>query len=287
MQTDFGLLGEIIHKKINSNNDFKAVITSTNFETGLGKTTLGTLLCWDVMGGPDSWDPYELGVMGVGEYIEKYTAANNVDIDTWADLDRLIREFVHGDKEIDWKIPAGSAMLLDEVGLEADRRRPMAKTNVDFRHAWSVLRFRNMFTVATLPSKSLFDSDLMKFTDIWINVVDRGVAHPYEVLVNDFSGDLRYSRLQDNGRNLTIHWDPIDDHWHKDYMDVLKQQYVLQNFAGYIDEEDSKSPSELRKIWNEQAVKAWGEKERFDRQKDIAEILDITQPRVSQILKGE
>lgn len=164
----FGKLGlqvkQDTHKK---DLDAKIIITSHNSRPGLGKTTLAIRMARDF--DRHGWSAEQKGFMSAYEYHNAY------------------------DEQ-----PPGSVLLFDEVEGEADNRRAMSTKNVELSQAWAQNRYRNMITICTLPSVSMLDKRLLEMSDYWINVIDRGVAHPYKIYINDFNGKVIRKRLENN-----------------------------------------------------------------------------------------
>ena len=69
----------------------------------------------------------------------------------------------------------GEGLIMDEAG-QVDSRRAMSKTNVEFSDRWQRLRDRPGGSILTLPTSSALDKRLEELADIWINVIDRGLA---------------------------------------------------------------------------------------------------------------
>lgn len=161
----FGQLGYEIKRDVHKKDlDAKIIITSHNSRPGLGKTTLAIKMCRDL--DRNGWSAESKAFMDAHDYHEAY-----------------------GDKK------SGSAFLFDEIEGEADSRRAMSNKNVELSQAWAQNRYRNMITICTLPSVSMLDNRMMEMSDYWINVIDRGVAHPYRIRVNDFNGKVYRVRM--------------------------------------------------------------------------------------------
>lgn len=153
----FGTLGRELRSKIRNDNDAKVIIVGKNAGTGLGKTTLAIHLCRFI---DSEWNPRENGAYWDPiEYEDDYNNHN---------------------------IPAGSAVLLDEIEVQADSRRAMSHENVKFSQAWSRLRNRNVINIVTCPSMAFVDNRLEMLADYWVLVESRGVAKPHRININDF-----------------------------------------------------------------------------------------------------
>lgn len=164
----FGTLGFEVKRDVHKKNlDAKIIITSHNSRPGLSKTTLAIKMCKDL--DANSWNAEDKAFMDAHEYHNAYD-----DCDP------------------------GSCLLFDEIEGEADSRRAMSNKNVELSQAWAQNRYRNMITICTLPSVSMLDNRMLEMADYWINVMDRGEAHPYRIRVNDFNGKVYRVRMDDD-----------------------------------------------------------------------------------------
>lgn len=165
----FGTLGHEIKRDVHRKDlDAKIIITSHNSRPGLGKTTLAIKMARDF--DAHGWSAREKAFMDAAKYHNAYEEHE-----------------------------PGSVLLFDEIEGEADSRRSMSNKNVELSQAWAQNRYRNMITICTLPSVSMLDNRMLEMSDYWINVIDRGQAHPYRVLVNDFTGAVIRQRIDDDG----------------------------------------------------------------------------------------
>lgn len=204
--------GRIIQSRKENDRDAKVIITARSAATGVGKTTLAIILCrW---ADEHEWSAAEKGFVDVDRYVDKYTTCNK-----------------------------GSALLADELEHGADRRRPMSQGNVDVSHAWAQLRYRNVVTVATLPTVEMLDKRMLTLSDLWINVVRKGVALPYYVWINDFTGEINRKPLMRNRRREILRWNPIDD---EDFsvMDEKKDKIVRGEDKKTFSAEDLRKAAE-------------------------------------------
>lgn len=195
----FGTLGKEVRQSIENDYDVKIIVTSHNSKPGLGKTTLAILMAkaWD----PNGWRAQEDAFMDGWEFHNAYMEK-----------------------------PPGSVILFDEVENEMDARRSNASKNVELTQMLATQRFRNIVSIYTLPTVSMLDNRMMEMADYWINVMKRGVAHPYRVLVNDFNGSVYRKRIgqTDHNDGETITWrDPregTEAYADKRYLDDLKRE---------------------------------------------------------------
>lgn len=192
-KTDFGTLGQIARKRLNSDNDIKIIIQGKNSQTGIGKTTLAIELCrWIDQNG---WDAEEKAFIDIQNYLNSFL-----------------------------EIEERSAMLLDEIGVSADSRRATSSENVELSQGWQMLRARNIATVATLPSTNTLDPRMLELADFWVLVKKRGLAQPYQIRVNDFNGRVARKPLPGDEHIQFI--DLPDSDPDKQYLDDIKDNKV-------------------------------------------------------------
>lgn len=254
------VLGTFIQQRYNENRDAKIIITSKGSTTGLGKSTLAIVLCYyaDAYG----WSAEEKGFVDVRDYVQKYKEVNEY-----------------------------SALLLDEIEKGADARRAMAQDNVDLSHAWATLRYRNVVSVATLPSVSMLDNRLMELGDIWINVVDKGKAIPHYLTINDYSGKLEKYPLRHpgTGNKEIITWPKLNNSDYRE-MQRLKDINVRtgEEHERYDkdDIEDAKEDA-AREMRNELITAFYQSEDTNMSQKDIADVIGISQSMVAHILNED
>jgi len=145
-------------KRRRQNRDLKIIITSRDSQTGTGKTTLGLWLAlhFDVHGfGPDQV------TLHPREFLKLYKQNT-----------------------------AGSVIIMDEAE-QLDARRSMSQKNVDFWNLWQTMRYRQITSILTLPTRSALDKRGLELSDIWIQVTERGFARVHEVGVGDYDGQTQ------------------------------------------------------------------------------------------------
>lgn len=186
-----------MNKKIEQGKDLQIVIVGRNAERGLGKTTLAILLC--KLLDRHRWD-YNKGTVNFEEYKHMYH-----------------------------NLPERSAILLDEMELMADSRRALSKENVQLSQVWSMFRYRQMFTIGTIPSSDQLDKRMKKLSTCRITVIERGLAYPYKYRVDDFSGmitPIRYRNqfgLKEQIRFLDLDGSEDFKEMHKKKVKATKQ----------------------------------------------------------------
>lgn len=253
-------LARLIELRYEQNRDCKIIITSKSASTGLGKTTLAILLCY--YADNNGWDAEEKGFIDVNDYIQAY-------------------------KEVDQY----SALLIDEIEHGADSRRFMTKENVSLSHSWMTLRYRNITSVATLPSADMLDTRMLKLSDLWINVVKQGVAIPHYISVNDYSGDIMRKRIKDpeTGDDEIITFPELNN---SDYrkMQELKDRTVRtgKEAQTYDSDDIEKAKEDAAKTKRDELIRRFYKTDVVNlSQNDIAEIMDMSQSNVGYIVNKD
>lgn len=192
-KANFGRLGRIAKAKLQNDDDIKIIIQGKNSATGIGKSTLAIELCRHI--DENGWNAKEKSFVDTQKYLNSYL-----------------------------EFGEGTALLLDEIGAGADSRRSMSSENVELSQGWQLLRSRNVATVATLPSTNMLDHRMLELADFWILVKQRGLAQPYEINVNDFTGTV--SRDSFPGEEHIRFPDLPDGDEDKKYLDSIKDDMV-------------------------------------------------------------
>lgn len=178
-----------MQERLDKDKDIKIIVVGRNAELGVGKTTFAMKLCklFD-----DSWSA-DQGVYDITEYLKLYD-----------------------------ELEPKSAILMDEMEKYIDRRRPMSKDNIDVSKTWSMMRYRQMITIGTLPSPMTLDQRLLELADARITVVSRGVALPYHIKIDDFTRKVKQIRYKNNGAKEVIRFGPAD--MDPDFMDLCRKK---------------------------------------------------------------
>lgn len=255
----FGTLGAEIKRDVHERDlDAKIIITSHNSRPGLGKTTLAIKMAREF--DRREWDAHTKSFMDAAEYHQAYD-----------------------------DLPSGSALVFDEIEDEADNRRSMSKKNVRLSQAWAQNRYRNMITICTLPTVSMLDKRMLELSDYWINVMQRGVAHPYRIRVNDFTGKVYRQRIDENG---VIRYSDLPDgdedyellKAEKDRRRTVRQQHYTQD---ELDKEVKKATEKAQKACRDEWIKSIYEQTEMSI-RDIASLdaCDVKYRRVGAIING-
>ncbi len=259
-ETNFGTLGRVAKQKLNNDNDIKIIIQGKNSQTGIGKTTLAIQLCRFI--DSDEWHAEEKAYIDIQKYLNDYL-----------------------------EIPGKSALLLDEIGTQADSRRSMSNENVQLSQGWQMLRAFNHATVATLPSTSTLDKRMLELADYWVLVKRRGIAQPYEIKVNDFSGTVARKPLP--GDEHIQFADLPDDDPDKKYLDQIKDNQIRNGSMETIKiaehkQKIEKAEQEARKKKRNELIRAIYHETDLSYEA-IGEIsgIDLTKQTVGQIVRRD
>jgi len=225
--------------------DTKIIITSRNSTTGTGKTTLAVWLALN-------WDQYgftaDKATLEPSEYINKYLETR-----------------------------PGEVLIMDEAE-QLDARRSMSSQNVDFADRWQQLRYRQVDSILTLPTSSALDKRLEELADIWINVIDRGLAEVYKTTVNDRSKEINQIPLQ------TITWPDISDHEVKLELDKKKKKKNEEQTQ--IEKgEQTVDPEKVKKETRDELIKSFYSNSDMS-QNDVADIVGLSQQMVGKIVSN-
>lgn len=245
-------LNTLYENRVRDNRTLYALIVARDSHTGTGKTTLGVQLArtWDQHG----WTA-DRGTLDPTEYFDQY-----VDEDT----------------------PTNSCIILDEAEQAADNRRSMNEGNVKLSHLWATMRYREIYSIATMPSASTIDKRLKEYADLYIVVRQRGLAMVYESKVDDITGEQFFRPMH------RIRWAPADDDPEYQKLSQKKAQRMknyAENFA-YGDDEDDVDPDVLRRQARKERRNELIERmaELGYRQEDIGEVVGLERSMVSRIV---
>jgi len=170
----------------------------------------------------------------------------------------------------------GEVLIMDEAE-QLDSRRSMSNTNVEFADRWQQLRYRQVDSILALPTSSALDKRLEELADIWINVIDRGLAEVYKTTVHDKTKEINQIPMQ------TLTWPDISDHDVKLKLDAKKKKKNEQQNERAKKEEEAVDPAKVRKQTRDKLIKAFYEHNGMT-QKDVAECVDLSQSTVNKIL---
>lgn len=152
------LLHQLALDRMSANRDLKIIITASDSETGVGKTTCAGWLAlnWTWMFSKQHWTAEHFATVNPYEYF------------------KLVPD-----------VDPGTVLLVDDAE-ELDSRRSMQDLNVKFSWWWELMRLKQLFTIITLPSPASIDSRLEELADVWINITRRGKGLAHDIGVHDY-----------------------------------------------------------------------------------------------------
>lgn len=160
------LLYQLIENRLDQDRDIKIIVTARNSQTGLGKSTLGVILC----------KIHDRNGFDKSKAFQRYKP--------------YMRKYINS--------KSGDCLLLDDFQMSADNRRGTSKSNVYLSQMWQKLRFKNVVSVATMPTTYTLDDRFLVLADVRINIQDRGTFAPYLIFVHDFQHYIREFKFPDS-----------------------------------------------------------------------------------------
>jgi len=280
--------------RLESGRDMHTAITAAS-ETGVGKTTLAAVLC--ILGDLSGWHVGK-ATLDPAEYAHLYDKKNHCDEHDGAD-EVPLRTFERCD-DCEYALPPGSWLLGDEWEQAVDARRSQSKQNLEASHQVATKRYRQIFGVYTLPSKSWMDNRFSgDAIDFWIQAQEtpdgrpKGEAKVYRVKNNEHRGGA-YTEFVE-----TISWRPLDTHPEFKKLKRMKKERMEGKISQtYIHRDEFEEAK--KNFWNKATkksryhiVKAMAESGLL-KQTEIADILQkaehvegLSQARVSQLVNSE
>lgn len=252
-------LAEMYRERVEKSRDLVGLITDASNARGTGKSTLAIRLA-DGMDRTEEGLTPEKGAIDPPPLIDAYTQQ-----------------------------PKGSGLVLDESEVGLDKYRSTSGTNKAIRELVSTGRIQEKYLVLNAPADHLVDKDLKSLVDVWVLVQERGFANVYRMDWNPHAGhELTVSMG-------TLEWDPIPpgSQLHEVYEDLTEEkearlageegeEYIKRSEA---DERIENAREEIHtNIRNKHIV---GMVEKGLGHKEVADIVDLSRSRISQILAEE
>lgn len=250
-------LAEMYRERVEQNRDLVILITDSSNDRGTGKTTEALRLAHGM-------DRTEEGITTDKATISPYP---------------LLEAYTEQ--------PPGSALVLDESEVGADKYMAGSGTNRAIRELVSTGRIEEKYLVLNAPADHLVDKDLKTLVDVWVLVERRGFANVYRM---DWQPHAKHELTHHMG---TVDWDPIPKgtQLHDVYQDLTERKQARLRGEGdgdsYIKHSDAQemveqAQEETRQAVRNEYIQEMGKSELT--QSEIANIAGISRSRVSQIL---
>jgi len=239
-------LWEMFRKRKADRRDLKIIITSRDSQTGTGKTTLALWLAMHF----DEW----------GFDASKVTLHPQEFVELYKDN------------------APGSVIIMDEAE-QLDSRRAMSKKNVDFWNLWQTMRYRQITSILTLPTRSALDKRGLELADIWIQVTNRGFARVHEVGVGDYDGQTNPILME------TLSFPDVTYLPVKADVDDKKVQLVEDGQVFDV-EGEVEDPEEVKRYTRDKYLKKLYENSDLS-QRDIAEMEGLSVSRINEIVNKD
>lgn len=189
-------------ERFTEGRDLRAIISADNADTGVGKTTLGVNIAWllDIWG----WRPAK-ATLDPRHYTMMYDV-----------------------------VPPGTFLYLIEAEQALERRRSMSNEVLAVGHDFATKRYRQVFGLLDLPSKSMMDARIAdKLCDLWILVRDRGEADVFRFDENQFTNQVYYHKVEE------LAWSPLDGHPYFETVERMKRDWMEGETASrYVTREE-------------------------------------------------
>lgn len=280
--------------RLENGRDMHTAVTAAS-ETGVGKTTLAYTLC--TLGDMFGWNVGK-ATLDPAEYAHLYDAKDYcAEHDSWDEEVPL--SIFERCPDCVYQLPPGSWLLGDEWEQAVDARRSNTKENVEASHQVATKRYRQIFSVYTLPSKSWMDSRFSDDAiDYWIQAQEgksgeaKGEAQVYRVKNNEHRGQS-YTKFVE-----TIDWPILDSHTEFAKLEHMKKERMEGEIKRtYIHRDEFEEAK--KNFWNKATKKSRyfivkAMVEHGISQTETADILQkaehvegLTQQRVSQLVNSE
>jgi len=172
--------------------------------------------------------------------------------------------------------PVGSVIIMDEAE-QLDARRSMSQKNIDFWNLWQTMRYRQITSILTLPTRSALDKRGLELCDIWIQVTARGHARVHQIGVGDYDGQTKPVLVE------TIEFPDVTYLPVKDAVDDKKIQLVEEGEEFIESEAESLDPDKLRKDERDSVIRSIHENADVTH-KQLAESIGLSRRQVTRIL---
>jgi len=227
--------------------DLQTIITARNSSTGTGKTTLALWLAL-------SWDRWGFD-----------------------DTKSTLHPTEYKNRVIECK--PGEVIIMDEAE-QIDARRSMSNVNVDLSQMLMQTRYLQVDSIFTLPTISMLDKRLIEKADVWINVIKPGLAVVHEITVEDYSGDINRIPQEE------LSWPDISEHPFKLSLDRAKARLVEEGEEWNEQNDEVVDVDKKLKQQRDKLLRDFYEASDLT-QRQVADVVKLTQPTVNQIINAD
>jgi hypothetical protein len=141
------------------------------------------------------------------------------------------------------------------------------------------MRYRQITSILTLPTRSALDKRGLELADVWIQVTNRGFARVHKVGVGDYDGRTNPMLLE------TLSFPDISYLPVKDAVDDKKVQLVEEGEEFVEAEGEVIDPEKIRQEARNDSIKKAYDKTEMT-QSDVAEVFGLSQSQVHNIVNS-
>jgi predicted XRE-type DNA-binding protein len=142
------------------------------------------------------------------------------------------------------------------------------------------MRYRQITSILTLPTRSALDKRGLELSDIWIQVTRRGHARVHEVGVGDYDGQTQPVLVE------SIEFPDVTYLDLKDAVDQKKVELVEEGEEFIEAEAEDIDPDKIRQESRNHLIRQAYQNSDMS-QREVAETFDLSQPQVHRIVKSE
>lgn len=255
-----GWLDEAYKRRVDHGQDLITFVDDYENDRGTGKTVLSLKLA---------------------EYMDRTEEGLTAD-KCFIDADEFVQAYINE--------PKGSALILDEAEIGADKYQAGSASNRALRKIVSMGRVKEKYVIFNMPNIHLIDRDLQSLGNVWLSVEVLGRARVHKLGYNKYKADQR-THLPHR-----IFWDDINDPKIRSIYDELTDEKIahMEGNTGTMNVVNAKEAKEMAEKEAEQAAMDQRDElivsfyETTDlTQQEIADRVGVSRDRVGQIVRGE
>lgn len=255
-----GWFGHLYDRRVKHGQDLITFVDDYENDRGTGKTVLSLKLA---------------------EYMDRTEEGLTAD-KCFIDADEFVQAYVNE--------PKGSALILDEAEVGADKYQAGSASNRALRKIVSMGRVMEKYVIFNMPNIQFIDRDLQSLGNVWLSVEVLGRARVHKL------GYHKYKAQQRTPKPHHIFWDDIETSKLRSIYEELTEEKIahMEGDTGTMDVVNAKEAEKMAEKEAEQAAMEQRDElivsfyESTDlTQQEIADRVGVSRDRVGQIVRGE